>query len=228
MRPNVLLGASEAQVGVNLAKIKRSCYFTVVPKREETHQRLLRHGLELASSDGFAGVTVGELAHRAGLSKSGAFVHFGSSEALHLELLRAAAELARQEVIEPALQAPPGLSRLRRLFERWLGWAPRSGLPGGCPFVTATAEFDDVEGAVRDHLVETLRGLIGVFEQTIGEAVARKELGPEVDAKALAWQLFGLYSAHHTMQRLMRDREADAVALQGFETLIRAARPPQA
>ena len=197
-------------------------------KREKTHQRLLRHGLELVSRDGFAGATIGELAGRAQLSKSGVFAHFGSSEVLHLELLRAAAELAQQEVVEPALRAPPGLPRLRRLFERWLGWAPRSGLPGGCPFVTAAAEFDDAEGAVRDHLVKTLGGLIGVFEQTIGEAVARKELDPEVDAKALAWQLFGLYSAHHTMQRLMQDREADAIALRGFETLIRAARPPQA
>ncbi len=197
-------------------------------KRDKTHRRLLRHGLELVSSGGFAGVTIGELANRAELSKSGVFVHFGSSEALHLELLRAAAELARREVVEPAMQAPPGLARLRRLFDRWLGWAQRSGLPGGCPFVAATAEFDDVEGAVRDYLVETLEGLIGVFEQTIGEAVDKKELSPDVDAKALAWQLFGLYTSHHTMQRLMRDSEADAVALQGFETLVQAARPLQA
>lgn len=196
-------------------------------KREKTHQHLLRHGLELVSSHGFAGVSVGELADRAKLSKSGVFVHFGSSEALQLELLRAAAELARREVVEPAMQAPPGLTRLRRLFDRWLGWAPRSGLPGGCPFVSATAEFDDVEGTVRDYLVETMKGLIGVFERTIGEAIDQKELSNDVDAKALAWQIFGLYSTHHTMQRLMRDREADAVALLGFEILVQASRPSQ-
>ncbi len=196
-------------------------------KRKQTHQRLLRHGLELVSRNGFAGTTIGELANRANLSKSGVFAHFGSSEALQLELLRAAAELAQQEVVEPAAQGPPGLPHLRRLFDRWLGWAPRAGLPGGCPFVTATAEFDDVEGAVRDQLVETLGGLLVVFQQAIGEAVERKQLSTDVDAKVLAWQLFGLYSAHHAMQRLMRDREADAVARQGFETLIRAAQPGQ-
>lgn len=209
---------------IHLAKSERPCRFAGVLKREKTHQRLLRHGLELVSRDGFAGATIGELADRAQLPKSGVLAYFGSSEALQLELERAAAKLARREVVEPALQAPPGLPRLRRLFERWLGWAPRSGLPGGCPFVTATAEFDDAEGAVRDHLVETLEGLIGVFEQTIGEAVARKELDPEVDAKALAWQLFGLYSAHHTMQRLRHDRGADAVALQGFSSGPRGSR----
>ncbi len=194
-------------------------------KYERTHQQLLRHGLGLVSSCGFGGVTIGELAAQAKLSKSGVFAHFGSSEALQLELLQAAAALAGREVLEPAMQAPPGLPRLRRLFDRWLGWAPRSGLPGGCPFVAATAEFDEVEGAVRDYLVETLAGLLGVFQQVIGEAVELKQLGAETDAKALAWQLFGLYNAHHTMQRLMRDREADAVALQGFEVLIQAAQP---
>ena len=194
-------------------------------KYERTHQQLLRHGLGLVSSYGFGGVTIGELAAQAKLSKSGVFAHFGSSEALQLELLQAAAALAGREVLEPAMQAPPGLPRLRRLFDRWLGWAPRSGLPGGCPFVAATAEFDEVEGAVRDYLVETLEGLLGVFQQVIGEAVELKQLGAETDAKALAWQLFGLYNAHHTMQRLMRDREADAVALQGFEVLIQAAQP---
>ena len=194
-------------------------------KYERTHQQLLRHGLGLVSSYGFAGVTLGELAAQAKLSKSGVFAHFGSSEALQLELLQAAAALAGKEVVEPAMQAPPGLPRLRRLFDRWLGWAPRSGLPGGCPFVAATAEFDDVEGAVRDYLLETLGELLSVFQRVIGEAVELKQLGAETDAKALAWQLFGLYSAHHTMQRLMRDQEADAVALQGFETLIGAAQP---
>ncbi len=44
------------------------------------------------------------------------FIHFGSSEALQLELLDAAAELAGRAVVEP------GLARLRRLFELWLGW----------------------------------------------------------------------------------------------------------
>lgn len=208
---------------ISLVKNKRPCYFNEVQKRERTHQKLLRHGLELISTDGFAGATLGELADRAQLSKSGVFAHFGSSQALQLELLSAATDLARREVIEPAMQAPPGLPRLRRLFDRWLGWAPRSGLPGGCPFVTATAEFDDVEGEVRDYLVETLQGLIGVFQIVIHEAVAEGQLDPEVDAKALAWQIFGLYNMHHTMQRLMNDPDADAVALQGFETLIQEA-----
>ena len=187
-----------------------------------THQRLLRQGLELVSERGFDSVTIGALSGRAELSKSGVFAHFGSVEGLHLELLRAANELGRLEVVVPAMQAPPGLPRLRRLFDRWLGWAARSGLPGGCPFVAATAEFSEAEGEVHNYLQESIESFIGVFQLCINEAIAEGHLNENVDAKALAWQIFGLYNAHHTMQRLMGDGDADAVALQGLETLLLA------
>ncbi len=195
-------------------------------KRDITHTRLLQHGLDIISVNGFAGATLGGLAERANVSKSGVFVHFGSAEALRLELLKTAADLARQAIIEPAFQAPAGLQRLRRLFELWLGWAPRSGLPGGCPFVSATAEFDDVDGAVRDYVVATLDGFIGLLVREIQEAQKLRELRGDLDAKNLAWQLFGLYNTHHTLQRLMRDEQADLIALQGFETLIQASMGP--
>lgn len=194
-------------------------------KGEVTRERLLRHGLELVSKDGLSQVSLGNLAKRAKLSKSGVFAHFGSAEGLQLELLQAAADLAQRDVLEPALQAPPGLPRLRRFFDRLLGWAPRAGLPGGCPFVGAATEFDDVEGAVRDYLVATLEGWQSFFYTFIREAVEEGQLDPNVDVKAFAWQLFGLYTMHHTMQRLMHDPDADRIALEGLEALIRRAQP---
>ena len=191
-----------------------------VRKSDVTHGRILQHGLALVSIDGFDGVTIGGLAKRAGLSKSGLYAHFGSVEALQLELLRAAAELAGREVLEPAMDAPPGLPRIRRLFDRLLGWAPRAGLPGGCPFVAASAEFDDTEGPVRDYLVATLEGWLGFFRGLVREAVDEGQLCPDVDANGFAWQIFGLYTMHHTAQRLMQDPDADRMALGAFEGLI--------
>ena len=193
-------------------------------KRDHTHARLLQHGLDILSVNGFSGATIGELAGRANISKSGVFVHFGSAEALRLELLQYAADLARQAIVEPAFQVPAGLFRLRRLFELWLGWASRAGLPGGCPFVSATVEFDDVEGATRDFVVTTLDGFIKLLVTVIEEARTLGELSPDLEPKGLAWQLFGLYNTHHTMQRLMRDAQADEVALLGFEALIQVAK----
>ncbi|HEX2281832.1 MAG TPA: helix-turn-helix domain-containing protein [Thermomicrobiales bacterium] len=95
-----------------------------------THKRILDRGLEMVSKRGLAGVSLGDLAERAGLSKSGLFAHFRSKEDLQLELLRAAEHALQREVIVPAMAAAAGLPRLRAIMVRMLGWATRAGLPG--------------------------------------------------------------------------------------------------
>ena len=42
------------------------------------------------------------------LSKNGLFAHFRSKEELQVELLRAAEEALRREVVAPAMEAPEG------------------------------------------------------------------------------------------------------------------------
>ena len=106
-------------------------------------------------------MSLGGLAERAELSKSGLFAHFRSKEELQVELLRAAEEALRREVVVPAMEAPEGLPRLRALVGRWLGWASRSGLPGGCPLYGAAFELDDAEGPVREYLAREQAGMVG-------------------------------------------------------------------
>jgi AcrR family transcriptional regulator len=189
-------------------------------KGSSTRQRIIEQGLELASQEGLMGVSIGRLAQQTHLSKSGLFAHFGSVEALQLELLHHAAELASKDVVAPALQEAKGLPRLQKLFDRLLGWAARAGLPGGCPFVGASVEFDDVEGPVRDYVVKTLEEFLEVLQNLIREAVAEGHLRADVNAKHLAWQMFGIYTMHHTMQRLLHDAEADKVAKKAFQELL--------
>ena len=135
-------------------------------KGDETLQRILQEGLELASLQGLAGVSLAPLADRAKLSKSGLFAHFRSKEALQLKLLETAEALFKSEVIEPARAAPQGLARLEALFERWLGWSGRAGLPGGCPFAAAATDYDDRDGPVRERLVASQREWIGILRGT--------------------------------------------------------------
>src|SRR3954469_22176516 len=99
-------------------------------KGEETLQRILQEGLSIASLQGLARVSLEPLADRANLSKSGLFAHFRSKEELQIKLLERAEALVKRAVIEPARGSAPGLPRLESLFDLWLGWAPRAGLPG--------------------------------------------------------------------------------------------------
>jgi len=192
---------------------------------ESTHQRILGRGLEIVSERGLAGVSLGGLAERAELSKSGLFAHFRSKEELQIELLRAAEEALRREVVSPAMEAPKGLPRLRALVGRWLGWASRSGLPGGCPLYGAAFELDDAEGPVRDYLAESQEEWSGMLRGLVGDAVALGHLREDLDAAQFVWQLNGIYLSHHLSQRLMRDPEADTRARAAFEALIASSLP---
>jgi AcrR family transcriptional regulator len=195
-------------------------------KLETTHQRILRSGLEMVSERGLAEVTFGDLAARAELSKSGLFAHFRSKEELQIALLRAAEDALRHEVVAPALVERPGLPRLRVLMARWLGWASRSGLPGGCPLYSAAFELDDAaEGPVRDYLAASFREWSELLAGMVREAMACGDLRDDLDPDQFAWQLTGIYLAHHVSQRLARDVAADVRARSAFEALIAASLP---
>lgn len=194
-------------------------------KAERTRQHILARGLELVSVRGLGGVSLGEVAQHAGLSKSGLYAHFGSLEEMQLELLRAAGALAERAVVRPALEEPPGLPRLYRFFGGFLGWAGRCGLPGGCPFVGAATEYDDLPGPVHDLLAGTLRELVGTVARFVEEAVSLGQLRPETDADGVAWGMFGLYTAHHTRTRLLRDPDADRWAHGALKALLTPLKP---
>ena len=193
-------------------------------KGDETLQRILQEGLELASLQGLAGVSLAPLADRAKLSKSGLFAHFRSKEDLQLKLLEQAEALFKSEVIEPARAAPLGLPRLEALFERWLGWPGRAGLPGGCPFAAAAADFDDRDGPVRERLVASQREWIGILRKAVDDCVARGDLRPETDSAQLAFEIAGIYLMHHFASRLLRNAQATARARAAFDRLIAPAR----
>ena len=119
-----------------------------------TRERILQQGLALMSQSGLAGVTLGVLAEQVGMSKSGLFAHFRSKEDVQIELLTHMAEFAQGHVVAPSMAAADGLPRLRALVGNWFGWAQRAGLPGGCPVAAGLFEFDDVEGRVRNKILE--------------------------------------------------------------------------
>jgi AcrR family transcriptional regulator len=190
-------------------------------KIEGTHRRILWRGLEIVSERGLGGVSLGGLADRAGMSKSGLFAHFRSKEELQVELLGAAEAALKREVVDPIVEVPEGLPKLRALVGRWLGWAARSGLPGGCPLYAAAFELDDAEeGPVRDFLMQSKGEWSRMLEELVREAVALGHLGEDLDAVQFVWQLEGIYLSHHVSQRLMRDPEADARALAAFDGLV--------
>src|SRR5215217_1435861 len=88
---------------------------TSATKGEETRSTILAAAVEQASACGFESLTIGSLAEKTGMSKSGLFAHFGSKLDLQVAALDEAARCFTESVFLPALKAPRGLKRLRAL-----------------------------------------------------------------------------------------------------------------
>lgn len=179
------------------------------------------------SSSGLDGVTLGVLAERVGMSKSGLFAHFRSKEAVQIALLNYTAEVAAECVMKPSMNHAPGLPRLKSLIQNWFGWAQRAGLPGGCPVAAGLFEFDDAEGVVRDKILEMENEWRGYLKQLVEEAVDEKHLRRNLDVDQFVWELCGIYLSHHAAHRFLRSDDADIRAGKAFANLLERSLPSQ-
>ena len=204
---------------------ERSCYISAMRKGEETRGMILNEAVALAGQVGLEGLSIGSLASRLGLSKSGLFAHFGSKEDLQLLTLKQAQSLFQERVFSPSLKEARGLPRLRALFSNWLGWLERKDPPGGCVILAASVEYDDRPGAVRDLLVAGQRELRGAIAKAIRLAIDAGHLTPQTDPWQLGFELLGIVLAAHHDHRLLDDIRSLARAQAAFERLIETHRP---
>jgi AcrR family transcriptional regulator len=172
------------------------------------------------SQAGLDGVTLGVLADQVGMSKSGLFAHFRSKEEVQISLLEHTAEVGAAYIIAPSMNEPEGLARLKALVGNWIGWAPRAGLPGGCPVAAGLFEFDDVEGPVRDKLLEMEAQWRGLLTKLVLDAISMGHLRRGLDADQFVWELSGIYLSHHAAQRFLKSADADRRAALAFESLL--------
>ncbi len=187
--------------------------------------RILDSGSNLLSLSGLGGITLGTLADRSGMSKSGLFAHFRSKDELQIQLLEHTAKIASAHVVVPAFAAEKGLPRLRALVERWLGWTRQAGLEGGCPVAAGMFELDDGSGPVRDCLLQMEAYWRGLLLQLTREAVDHGHLRSDLEAEQFVWELCGIYLSHHASLRFLRDPDSDARAGAAFEALLERAIP---
>ncbi len=193
-------------------------------KGEETRSHVLREALALASEVGLEGVSIGKLADRVGLSKSGLFAHFDSKESLQVQILAEAIARFADMVVAPAIKKPRGEPRVRALFENWLKWAVADFMPGGCIFIAAAVELDDKPGPARDLLVGSQRDWLEVLAEAARIAMREGHFRSNLDVGQFAHEAYSIAYGHHFVSRLLREPKALQRTRKGFERLIDDAR----
>ena len=162
-------------------------------------------GLDMASQLGLECVSIGSLANVIKMSKSGLFAHFQSKENLQVEILNYAGRLFSESVIVPSLQTKAGITRIKALVDNWTNWS--SALTGGCIFVSASAEYSDRPGKVRQCLLKQQNEWIDCLDRIAQAAISAGDFRKDVDCQQFAFDLYSLMLGFHLYFKLLDNSE---------------------
>lgn len=194
-------------------------------KGELTRAAILDVALDLASRDGLEGLTIGLLADKMNMSKSGVFAHFGSREDLQIEVVKLYHHHFEQEVFYPAMKEPRGLPRLKAMFA---GWVKRVSveIASGCIYISGAVEYDDRPGAIREELAGMVRAWKNALRRCVVQAIEMGHLSDQTDPDQLVFEMYGLVLALHHDARFLKLPGSVNRAEVGFERLIKSYQNP--
>lgn len=188
-------------------------------KGELTRAAILDVALELASREGLEGLTIGLLADKMNMSKSGVFAHFGSREDLQMEVLKLYHHRFEQEVFFPSVKESRGIPRLQAMYARWIKRVSVE-IASGCIYISGAVEYDDRPGPIREELVAMVRAWQGALLRCVQQCIDAGQLQPDTDAQQMVYEMYGLILAlHHDARFLRRPGSVDRARI-GFDRLL--------
>jgi len=197
-------------------------------KGELTRAAILDVALDLSSRDGLERLTIGLLADKMNMSKSGVFAHFGSREDLQIEVLKLYHHHFEQEVFYPSVKEARGLPRLKGMFARWVKRVTVE-IASGCIYISGAVEYDDRPGAIREELEAMVLAWQTALYRCVEQATYMGHLRAGTDPQQMVFEMYGLILAlHHDARFIKRPGSVERAQL-GFERLLQSyqhAAPP--
>lgn len=154
-----------------------------------SRRTILTAAASLATTRGLEGLSIGDLAHHIGMSKSGLYAHFKSKEELELATIDTAAEIFENDVIRSVPESPGGLARVRALTEAFLSHLARRVFPGGCFFATVAAQLAAHPGRPRDRIMNMHQEWGAQFMSALRQALDARELPRDADLDQLLFEI---------------------------------------
>src|SRR6195952_4054873 len=176
----------------------------IMRKGEQTRVAILDAALDLSSRDGLEGLTIGLLAERMQMSKSGVFAHFGSREDLQGGGVKEYHRRFEDEVFYPSLREARGLPRLRSMLARWMEKRIQE-VTTGCIYISGAVEYDDrAESPVRDELVKSVTIWRSALTRAINQAKDEGHLRADCDPRMMLFVMYSLELGLHHDARFLR------------------------
>ena len=95
-----------------------------------------------------------------------------------------------------------------------------SGFPGGCPIITATIEFDDRPGRLREHVFKVQGEWISGLSFAAELAIAEGHFREDCDTKQFAYELYSFMLGFHLYKRMLNDPGAMSKSVAAFDDLL--------
>lgn len=195
---------------------------TKTARSELTLATIVDTALAMALAEGLESLSLGEVAKRLGLSKSGVFSRVGSREALQQAVVQEYERRFAQDVFVPAMREPRGLPRLNAIFRLWLQRTEQMEFRTGCLYCAGAFEFDDRDGPLRDLLQDGVMRWRSALKRSVIQSIDTGHLKPDTDADQLVFEMDALFLGLMRDARFLRDAKAPQRALRAYERLIAA------
>ena len=155
----------------------------------ESRRAILDAAARLATTHGLEGLSIGELAHHIGMSKSGLYAHFKSKEELELATIDTAAQIFEDDVIRKVPDSVRGIARVTALSEAFFQHLLRRVYPGGCFFATVAAQLAPRPSQARDRVMKTQAEWVAKLLVALRQACADGELQSDADLNQLVFEI---------------------------------------
>ena len=189
-------------------------------KGQASRAAILHTAARLATTKGLDGLSIGDLAAEAGMSKSGLYAHFKSKEELELATIETAAAIFAGEVLQPAARAHAGTERLGALADAFLSHLERRVFPGGCFFAAVAAELDTRPGPARDLVATIVDKWQSLLRQCVVDAQAAGEIDPKAEVAQAAFEVQAMLLAGNYQLVMTNDPVRLSQARRGVEHVL--------
>lgn len=199
---------------------------TRTDRAEATLAAIVDTALAMAAEEGLESLSIGEVAKRLDLSKSGVFSRVGSREQLQLAVILEYDRRFQQAVFVPAMKEARGLPRLDAIMRRWLARATGVDRSQSCIYTAGAFEYDDREGPVRDQLLDGVMRLRSALRRSVQQAVDEGHLRADLDVEQFVFEMDALYAGLMRDARFLRDTRMHERGVKAWERMLSAAKAP--
>jgi AcrR family transcriptional regulator len=189
-------------------------------KSEQTLQAIVKTALQIAVVEGLHAVTLGEVAKRMGISKSGVFARVGSLQALQHKVIVEYGRIFAANVFHPALSARRGLPRLNNIMQLWIGRGTAENAMAGGLHTAAAFDLDHVESALRDQLLASVMEWRHQLHRAIQQCIDEGHLRCDTDPLQLTFEIHSLMIGFLHDARFVRDPVAHERVTSAYHRLV--------